>query len=156
MLFLPQIRFEAGCDERGHIERIAQELAPALYERRTTPLARLSGHGSETGKARDLLARQGSDFRTFDENRDRSDPTQPRDRAENVEGACAFQSLARKLQQRVFQFSELAFDLSKSGFGLALQDGQGLRLRAVQQWWNTTNGRVIAAPSAPSRRIAQV
>lgn len=71
---MPQIRVvtggdECGHDECGHIERIAQEFASALYERLTTPLAPLSGHGSETGKARDLLAGQGADFRTFDEDR---------------------------------------------------------------------------------------
>jgi hypothetical protein len=38
LVFLPQIRVVSGGDERGHVERISQELAPALDERLATSL----------------------------------------------------------------------------------------------------------------------
>ena len=42
-------------------------------------------------------------------------------------------ALAREVKQRLVQLSELALDLPKALFGLALQHGQGLRFGPVQQ-----------------------
>lgn len=91
LVSLSQIRVVTGGDERGHIQRIAQEFTSALDEggatvaedalsvRATMATAGLSGHWCQACEAGDLLACQGANFRTLDEDRDRSDPAQPRD-----------------------------------------------------------------------------
>lgn len=44
-----------------------------------------------------------------------------------------FRAMARKVRQRGVQFGKLAFDALQSDLGLALRNGQRLRLEAVQQ-----------------------
>jgi hypothetical protein len=115
-----------GGDERGHIQRIAKEFTSALDEGGATPLAGLSGHWCQACEAGDLPTCQSADLRTLDEDRDRSDPAQPRGSAENVKGTRPFRALECEIKERRFQLSELALDLIKSGLGLALEQGQGL------------------------------
>src|SRR5690625_1566555 len=84
-----EVRVETHGDESGHVERVAQWLAPTTDEGLALPLACLPVVRNQPGQAPGLLSPERADFREKGENGSGGNLPDAGDRAQDVALACA-------------------------------------------------------------------
>ncbi len=129
--YLAFMGFKSGCDERRHVDGLADAGSAAADEGAIGPTARLSRHRRKACETCRLSRFEGAEFGHFDEQGEGGYGRDPRNAGQNCEPLGEIWIVLNLLEDRRLDRRNLAFDLFEALRIVALQQRRGKHLAAV-------------------------